>query len=162
MSTPRPESSSISQHQTLAPSQTSSFALQKDDVRTSDATTTSKSVDLETAQLFVPRDETIFTNIANKVLGKKHALKWYCISACGRFATLFAVLLALYGLLSLLQYTISSPEEYDYSDVIFDWPQVDPSYLKPTDPDFGPYNVLLDAHSHTTFSDGRWDLRSYY
>ncbi|CAG8476916.1 2985_t:CDS:2 [Cetraspora pellucida] len=47
------------------------------------------------------------------------------------------------------------PERSDYSHLEFDW-KVDPSsYLRPIDNTFVDYNVLLDGHSHTTYSDGR-------
>ncbi|KAI7826813.1 Polymerase/histidinol phosphatase-like protein [Kickxella alabastrina] len=41
-----------------------------------------------------------------------------------------------------------------YDSMEFDW-QLDPrSYLKPMNPNFTQYNILLDAHLHTTYSDG--------
>ncbi|KAJ1883390.1 hypothetical protein H4R99_000711 [Coemansia sp. RSA 1722] len=46
------------------------------------------------------------------------------------------------------------PAAGDYSNMQFDW-QLDPrSYLKPFNASFTQYNVLLDAHLHTTYSDG--------
>ncbi|KAJ2209577.1 hypothetical protein IW143_004522, partial [Coemansia sp. RSA 520] len=36
----------------------------------------------------------------------------------------------------------------------FDWKTDPRSYLKPMDSNFTDYNVLLDAHMHTTYSDG--------
>ncbi|KAJ2891339.1 hypothetical protein IWW38_003663 [Coemansia aciculifera] len=42
----------------------------------------------------------------------------------------------------------------DYTKMEFDW-QLDPrSYLTPFNTSFTDYNVLLDAHLHTTYSDG--------
>ncbi|KAJ2724676.1 hypothetical protein GGI07_001828 [Coemansia sp. Benny D115] len=46
------------------------------------------------------------------------------------------------------------PQAGSYEGMTFDW-RLDPrSYLKPMDPQFTEYNVLLDAHMHTTYSDG--------
>ncbi|KAJ2819880.1 hypothetical protein IWW50_005295, partial [Coemansia erecta] len=46
------------------------------------------------------------------------------------------------------------PQPGDYTEMTFDW-QTDPrSYLRPMDANFTDYNVLLDAHLHTTYSDG--------
>ncbi|OMJ12406.1 hypothetical protein AYI69_g9416 [Smittium culicis] len=45
---------------------------------------------------------------------------------------------------------------YDYTKATFDW-KYDPraAGLKPFDSNLTEYNILLDAHSHTTSSDGR-------
>ncbi|KAJ2782173.1 hypothetical protein H4R18_002438 [Coemansia javaensis] len=46
------------------------------------------------------------------------------------------------------------PSPGDYTKMKFDW-KVDPrSYLTPMNASFSNYNVLLDAHLHTTYSDG--------
>ncbi|KAG0334552.1 hypothetical protein BG000_008236 [Podila horticola] len=50
------------------------------------------------------------------------------------------------------------PQLSDYSAIKeFDWPPIQPrSYLSPMNSSFGnDYDVLLDGHSHTTYSDGR-------
>ncbi|KAF9294844.1 hypothetical protein BGZ74_011073 [Mortierella antarctica] len=50
------------------------------------------------------------------------------------------------------------PQLSDYSAIReFDWPPIQPrSYLSPMNSSFGnEYDVLLDGHSHTTYSDGR-------
>ncbi|KAG0095974.1 hypothetical protein BGZ93_005156 [Podila epicladia] len=50
------------------------------------------------------------------------------------------------------------PQLSDYSAIKeFDWPPIQPrSYLSPMNSSFGNvYDVLLDGHSHTTYSDGR-------
>uniref|UniRef100_U9U4H4 Polymerase/histidinol phosphatase N-terminal domain-containing protein n=1 Tax=Rhizophagus irregularis (strain DAOM 181602 / DAOM 197198 / MUCL 43194) TaxID=747089 RepID=U9U4H4_RHIID len=50
---------------------------------------------------------------------------------------------------------LTIPDSNDYSDIEFNW-RFDPrSYMTPIDNDFGEFNVLLDGHSHTKFSDGR-------
>ncbi|KAJ2461477.1 hypothetical protein GGI02_005657 [Coemansia sp. RSA 2322] len=46
------------------------------------------------------------------------------------------------------------PQPGDYTKMEFDW-KLDPrSYLTPFNSSFADYNVLLDAHLHTTYSDG--------
>ncbi|KAJ2769115.1 hypothetical protein IWQ57_003244 [Coemansia nantahalensis] len=46
------------------------------------------------------------------------------------------------------------PRPGDYSGMKFEW-RTDPrSYLTPMDANFTNYNILLDAHLHTTYSDG--------
>ncbi|KAI9500939.1 Polymerase/histidinol phosphatase-like protein [Coemansia spiralis] len=46
------------------------------------------------------------------------------------------------------------PQPGDYSKMQFNW-QTDPrSYLSPMNSSFTDYNILLDAHLHTTYSDG--------
>ncbi|KAF9950845.1 hypothetical protein BGZ72_007562 [Mortierella alpina] len=70
-------------------------------------------------------------------------------------AVILAVLIA-----STILYSLRSrkPELTDYSAVHdFDWTPINPrSYLSPMNASFGDqYDVLLDGHSHTTFSDGR-------
>ncbi|CAG8679828.1 18143_t:CDS:2 [Racocetra persica] len=47
------------------------------------------------------------------------------------------------------------PERSDYSHLEFNWKVNPASYLTPMDNTFVDYNILLDGHSHTTFSDGR-------
>ncbi|KAJ1765599.1 hypothetical protein LPJ69_001223 [Coemansia sp. RSA 1752] len=46
------------------------------------------------------------------------------------------------------------PQPGDYTKMEFDWKTDPRSYLKPMDSNFTDYNVLLDAHMHTTYSDG--------
>ncbi|CAG8602573.1 15136_t:CDS:2, partial [Racocetra fulgida] len=47
------------------------------------------------------------------------------------------------------------PERSDYSHLEFNWKVNPASYLTPMDNTFVDYNILLDGHSHTTYSDGR-------
>ncbi|KAJ2375228.1 hypothetical protein IW150_002662 [Coemansia sp. RSA 2607] len=46
------------------------------------------------------------------------------------------------------------PAAGDYTKMKFDWKNDPRSYLSPMNSSFGNYNVLLDAHLHTTYSDG--------
>ncbi|KAF7721531.1 hypothetical protein EC973_004529 [Apophysomyces ossiformis] len=57
-----------------------------------------------------------------------------------------------------LQYTEGLPRSEDFSNLHFDW-KIDPgSYLTPFNSSFR-YNVLLDGHSHSTYSDGKMNVR---
>lgn len=72
-----------------------------------------------------------------------------------RVATLIVIVAVLIGLGLGLQYTEGMPQAEDFSHLTFDW-QIDPrSYLSPFNSSFGSYNVLLDGHSHSTYSDGK-------
>ncbi len=63
------------------------------------------------------------------------------------------ILIFFFTFLIIVKYKVV-PDPSDYSDIKFDW-KFDPrSYLAPVDNDFGEFNVLLDGHSHTSFSDG--------
>ncbi|KAI8323207.1 PHP domain-like protein [Martensiomyces pterosporus] len=46
------------------------------------------------------------------------------------------------------------PPVADYSRMTFDWQNDPRSYLSPMDANFTDYNILLDAHLHTVYSDG--------
>ncbi|KAJ1868928.1 hypothetical protein LPJ55_005693 [Coemansia sp. RSA 990] len=46
------------------------------------------------------------------------------------------------------------PQPGDYTQMEFNWKHDPRSYLSPMNPNFTDYNVLLDAHLHTTYSDG--------
>jgi hypothetical protein len=73
----------------------------------------------------------------------------------GRALQLTAILTVLIAILIKLKYTnrpggdlprtVKFPFRYNIS--------ADPDTV-PWDPDFGPYNILLETHSHTYFSDG--------
>lgn len=75
-----------------------------------------------------------------------------------RLATLIVIVGVLIGLGLGLQYTEGMPRAEDFSHLTFDW-QIDPrSFLSPFNTTFGPYNVLLDGHSHSTYSDGKMNV----
>ncbi|KAJ2214309.1 hypothetical protein IW140_003500 [Coemansia sp. RSA 1813] len=46
------------------------------------------------------------------------------------------------------------PQAGDYSKLEFNWKTDPRSYLAPMNSSFTDYNILLDAHLHTTYSDG--------
>ncbi|OZJ03830.1 hypothetical protein BZG36_03827 [Bifiguratus adelaidae] len=80
----------------------------------------------------------------------------YLRNLCQRILTVVITLAILILVLLLLRDSEGLPEQYLWSEATFDWPQVNPaSYLQPFNTSFGPYNVVLDGHSHTTYSDGR-------
>lgn len=75
-----------------------------------------------------------------------------------RLATLIVIVGVLIGLGLGLQYTEGMPRAEDFSHLTFDW-QIDPrSFLSPFNSTFGSYNVLLDGHSHSTYSDGKMNV----
>ncbi|KAK9767514.1 hypothetical protein K7432_002656 [Basidiobolus ranarum] len=75
--------------------------------------------------------------------------------ACGcRALTLTFTLVFLITFVTLIKYH-ATPSSQDYSKLTFDW-KVDPTkYLRTYDVNFGSYNVVLDGHTHTVYSDGR-------
>ncbi|ORE05001.1 PHP domain-like protein [Rhizopus microsporus var. microsporus] len=71
------------------------------------------------------------------------------------FIVVLGVLIAL-GL--GLKYTDGLPSSEDFSNLQFDW-KIDPSEtLRPYNRSF-QYNVLLDGHTHTKYSDGKMNVR---
>lgn len=75
-----------------------------------------------------------------------------------RLATLIVIIGVLIGLGLGLQYTEGMPRAEDFTHLTFDW-QIDPrSFLSPFNTTFGSYNVLLDGHSHSTYSDGKMNV----
>ncbi|KAL0087954.1 polymerase/histidinol phosphatase-like protein [Phycomyces blakesleeanus] len=75
-----------------------------------------------------------------------------------RVATMVVVLGVLIGIGLGLMYTEGLPASETFSNLAFDW-KVDPkSYLLPFNQSF-EYNVLLDGHSHSTYSDGKMNIR---
>ncbi|PKC60103.1 PHP domain-like protein [Rhizophagus irregularis] len=71
-----------------------------------------------------------------------------------RFSQFILILVFLFTFLTIFKYK-AIPDSNDYSDIEFNW-RFDPrSYMTPIDNDFGEFNVLLDGHLHTKFSDGR-------
>ncbi|KAI7883049.1 PHP domain-like protein, partial [Lichtheimia hyalospora FSU 10163] len=75
-----------------------------------------------------------------------------------RVATLIVIIAVLIGLGLGLQYTEGMPRAEDFTHLTFDW-HIDPSsFLSPFNSTFGSYNVLLDGHSHSTYSDGKMNV----
>jgi hypothetical protein len=73
----------------------------------------------------------------------------------GRALQLTAILTVLIAVLIRLKYADKPPRDFP-SRATFPFRynlSADPDTV-PWDPDFGPYNVILEMHSHTYFSDG--------
>lgn len=84
--------------------------------------------------------------------------KPYLAGLALRLSTLIAIIAILIGIGLGLRYNDNVPQPENFSDLTFDW-HVDPSsYLQPFNASF-QYNVLLDGHSHSNFSDGRMNVR---
>ncbi|KAI8336986.1 Polymerase/histidinol phosphatase-like protein [Chlamydoabsidia padenii] len=82
----------------------------------------------------------------------------YLLGFLTRLATLVTILIVLVAIGLGLRYTDDMPQEEDFSQLTFDW-RVDPSsYLIPYNQSF-QYNVLLDGHSHSTYSDGKMNVK---
>ncbi|KAJ1912564.1 hypothetical protein H4219_005549 [Mycoemilia scoparia] len=74
------------------------------------------------------------------------------------FIKILGITLLVFLVLFLIMIPVSTQmtkDSTDYSKAQFNWTTDPRSYLTPMDPDFGNYNILLDAHSHTTYSDGK-------
>ncbi|ORY07436.1 PHP domain-like protein [Basidiobolus meristosporus CBS 931.73] len=78
----------------------------------------------------------------------------YLLSCGCRALTITFSLIFLITFVTLVKYH-ATPSSEDYSKLTFDW-KVDPSkYLRTYDRDFGSYNIIMDGHTHTVYSDGR-------
>ncbi|KAI8093276.1 polymerase/histidinol phosphatase-like protein [Halteromyces radiatus] len=82
----------------------------------------------------------------------------YLLGFLTRFLTLVIILAVLIAIGLGLRYTEDMPKPEDFSQLEFNW-QVNPSsYLTPYNQSF-QYNVLLDGHSHSTYSDGKMNVK---
>jgi hypothetical protein len=81
----------------------------------------------------------------------------YSLGLLARVLVLIVIIGVLAGLGIGLIYT-GLPEEADYSDLQFNWTVNPSSYLQPYNMSF-TYNILLDGHSHSTYSDGKMTVR---
>ncbi|KAI8988808.1 Polymerase/histidinol phosphatase-like protein [Pilobolus umbonatus] len=72
------------------------------------------------------------------------------------FISILAVLIAI-GLGAIYSDHLPRPE--DFSRLEFDWKINPKEYLTPFNTSFQDYNVLLDGHSHSTYSDGKMNVR---
>jgi hypothetical protein len=75
-----------------------------------------------------------------------------------RILTLIVIIGVLIGIGLGLLYTDGLPDPEDFSQLEFDWKINPGDYLTPFNSSF-QYNVLLDGHSHTTYSDGKMSPR---
>src|SRR6266511_4529943 len=82
-------------------------------------------------------------------------IKFYFVDLIFRFFKFLAITILLIIILFLVKNKLDSVSVYDNSDLEFDW-KIDPSsYLHKMNQSFGDFNILLDGHSHTTYSDGK-------
>ncbi|KAJ1977828.1 hypothetical protein H4R35_002137 [Dimargaris xerosporica] len=71
-----------------------------------------------------------------------------------RTTLIVALVVLLLGLVSTVLNDMTAPSKYDYSQLAFNWHNDPTSYLEPFMVSNFTYNVVLEAHSHTTHSDG--------
>lgn len=82
----------------------------------------------------------------------------YFAGLASRIATIVVIIGVLIALGIGLRYTDNLPKQEDFSSLNFDWKINPSSYLTPYNTSF-KYNVLLDGHSHSTYSDGKMNPR---
>ncbi|KAG0240750.1 Polymerase/histidinol phosphatase-like protein [Mortierella sp. GBAus27b] len=89
--------------------------------------------------------------------GKRRVIRSTFLRPLCRLIILAVILTFLIASTILYSFREGQPEESDYSQITdFDWTPTNPrSYLSPWNASFGAYDVLLDGHSHSTYSDGR-------
>lgn len=88
----------------------------------------------------------------------RHRVLTYLLGLLVRVLTLIAIIGVLAGIGIGLTYTDGLPDPDDYSNLEFNWTISPSSYLRPYNSTF-KYNVLLDGHSHSTYSDGKMTVR---
>lgn len=84
--------------------------------------------------------------------------KPYLLGLALRLSTLIVIIAILIGIGLGLRYNDNVPQAENFQDLTFDWRVNPSSYLQPFNTSF-QYNVLLDGHSHSNFSDGRMNVR---
>ncbi|CEP15838.1 hypothetical protein [Parasitella parasitica] len=75
-----------------------------------------------------------------------------------RIASLIVILGVLVALGIGLRYTDGMPKSEDFSKLSFDWKVNPRDYLTPYNATF-QYNVLMNGHAHSTYSDGKMNVR---
>lgn len=75
-----------------------------------------------------------------------------------RIAAFIVILGVLIGIGIGLRYTDGLPQSEDFSQLTFDWKINPGNYLTPYNASF-QYNVLMNGHSHSTYSDGKMNVR---
>ncbi|KAI9310944.1 Polymerase/histidinol phosphatase-like protein [Dichotomocladium elegans] len=82
----------------------------------------------------------------------------YLVGMGIRAITLIIIVGVLIAIGLGLTYTDGLPPSEDYTKLTFDWTLDPSSYLTPFNTTFGPYNILLDGHSHSKYSDGSMNV----
>jgi hypothetical protein len=75
-----------------------------------------------------------------------------------RIASLIVIIGVLIAIGIGLKYTDDMPKPEDFSHLEFNWKINPGDYLTPYNASF-QYNVLLDGHAHSTYSDGKMSVR---
>ncbi|KAG0245495.1 hypothetical protein BGW41_000122 [Actinomortierella wolfii] len=89
--------------------------------------------------------------------GRKPLLRTTILRPLARFGCMAVILGCIVAFTILYSYRPNQPQLMNYGAIQeFNWTPIDPrSYLKPMNASFGEqYDVLLDGHSHTIYSDG--------
>ncbi|KAF9158377.1 hypothetical protein DFQ26_007719 [Actinomortierella ambigua] len=89
--------------------------------------------------------------------GRKPLVETTILRPLARFGCMAVILGGIVAFTVAYSYRDGQPQQMDYGAIQeFDWPPVNPrSYLAPMNASFGDqYDVLLDGHSHTIYSDG--------
>lgn len=75
-----------------------------------------------------------------------------------RISSLIIILGVLIAIGIGLRYTDGIPKSEDFSKLTFDWKVNPRDYLIPYNTTF-QYNVLMNGHAHSTYSDGKMNVR---
>ncbi|KAI8595787.1 Polymerase/histidinol phosphatase-like protein [Dissophora ornata] len=90
--------------------------------------------------------------------GQRRVLRSTVLRPLGRLLLVIVILAVLIASTLVYSFRDGQPESVDYAALTeFDWTPINPrSYLSPWNATFGDtYDVLLDGHSHSIYSDGR-------
>lgn len=87
-----------------------------------------------------------------------HSHSNYLMGLASRIVAIIIIIGVLIAIGIGLKYTDGLPKPEDFSHLSFDWKINPASYLTPYNTSF-QYNVLLDGHSHSTYSDGKMNIR---
>jgi hypothetical protein len=82
----------------------------------------------------------------------------YFLGLLYRIVTLIVIIGVLIAIGIGLKYTDDMPKPEDFSHLDFNWKINPGDYLTPYNTSFG-YNVLLNGHAHSTYSDGKMNVR---
>lgn len=93
-----------------------------------------------------------------KPMSRLSLYREYLIGLFFRIITLIIILAVLIALGLGLRYTDGLPRSEDFSNLQFDWKINPGDDLYPFNTSF-QYNVLLDGHTHTVYSDGKMNVR---
>ncbi|GAN02430.1 conserved hypothetical protein [Mucor ambiguus] len=106
---------------------------------------------------------SIHSSPHNKTLGERlkyffHVHSDYFWGFLYRIASLIVILGVLIAIGIGLRYTDGLPKPEDFSKLKFDWKINPRDYLTPYNTTF-QYNILMNGHAHSTYSDGKMNVR---